>query len=167
MYYAVIQQFRKTLNNLDNLLEKAKLHAEARKFDPNAFLEMRLAPDMLNFTKQIQIATDSAKFAAAGLAAKEAPRYEDNEKTFADLRERIRKTAAYLESFHETDFNRVPERVKLTYPQGKAMAPQDFLASRAVPNFFFHITTAYALLRNAGVDIGKTDYLGDLKMFDA
>lgn len=169
MYHAFVMQFAKTLKNLDAICDKATRHAEAKKFDVNNFLNLRLTPDMFTFTRQIQIACDVAKAAAAGLAGKDAPRFEDNETTMNDLRERIRKTHAYLESFRPEDFAKTNSKstIKVAYPAGKAMLADDALVTRAVPNFFFHVSMAYALLRAGGVDVGKVDYLGDLKMFDA
>jgi uncharacterized protein len=168
MYFAVIQQFQRTLSALDAILGKAVLHAEAKKFDPDNFCTARLAPDMLPFTRQIQIACDSAKRAAAGLIGKEAPAHEDHEQTMAQLRERIQKCLAYLATFKVQDFAAVTAKteIKLLNPPGKAMHAEDALFGRSVPNFFFHVTVAYALLRAGGVDIGKGDFLGELPMFD-
>jgi hypothetical protein len=169
MYFQMIQQFQRTLKNLDTILGKAQQHAEARKFDVNNFLTTRLAPDMLTFTRQVQIVSDVAKGTAAALAGKEPPKYADDETSFEQLRERVRKTASYLEGFREGDFGKLTDKtiVKISYPQGKAMYAPEMLLSRAVPNFFFHVGMAYALLRNGGVDIGKNDYLGQLPMLDA
>jgi hypothetical protein len=169
MYFAIIQQFQRTLRALDAILEKATLYAEAKKFSPDNFCTARLAPDMLPFTRQIQIACDSAKRAAAGLLGKEAPAHEDTEQTMAQLRERIHKCLDYLGTFEAKDFAKVTARteVKLANPPGKAMRADDALLSRSTPNFFFHVMVAYALLRAGGVDIGKLDFLGDLPpMFD-
>jgi hypothetical protein len=143
-------------------------HAEAKKFDVNNFVTARRAPDMLPFTKQIQIACDMTKGAAAGLLGKDSPKFEDNEKTMPELRERIRKTLNYLETLRESDYKAVGPStvVKLVYPQGKAMKADDFLLARAIPNVYFHVTTAYALLRAGGVELGKMDFLGNLPMFD-
>jgi hypothetical protein len=170
MYFAVIQQFQRTLRALDAVLGKAVLHAEARKFSPDNFCAARLAPDMLPFTRQIQIACDGAKRAAALLCGREAPVHEDNEQTMAQLRERIQKCLAYLATFRVEDFAAVTAKteVKLLNPPGKAMYAEDALLARAIPNFFFHVMVAYSLLRAGGVDIGKMDYLGDVPAaFDA
>jgi len=169
MYFAVIQQFQRTLVALDAILGKAILHAETKKFSPDNFCTARLAPDMLPFTRQIQIACDSAKRATAGLTGKEAPVHEDTEQTMAQLRERIQKCLAYLATFRSEDFAKVSAKteVKLPNPPGKAMHADDALLARSVPNFFFHVMVAYALLRAGGVEIGKLDFLGDLPpMFD-
>jgi len=169
MYYAVVQQFIRTLRNLDAILVKATKYAETRKFDPNVFCTMRLAPDMLPFTRQVQIACDTAKRTAAGLSGKEAPVHEDNEKTLDELRARIASCVAYLETFKPEDFAHVTDKtvVKVPNPPGKALYAPDALLGRSVPNFFFHVTTAYALLRAGGVEIGKLDFLGPLPLFDA
>lgn len=169
MYFATLQQFAKTLKNLETIIGKAIKSAETRGFDPNNFCTSRLSPDMFPFTRQVQIACDVAKYAAASLAGKDAPKHEDNEKTLTELQARIRKVLGYLETFTVDDFKQVNSRtvVRMAFPQGKAMHAEEFLLSRAVPNFFFHLTTAYALLRAGGVDIGKGDYLGSLNMFDA
>jgi uncharacterized protein len=168
MYFAVIQQFQRTLTALDAILGKAIRHAEMKQFSPDNFCTARLAPDMLPFTRQIQIACDSAKRAAAMLAGKEAPAHEDTEQTMAQLRERIQKCQAFLATLHAEDFAAVDAKkvIKLPNPPGKAMFAGDALLARAVPNFFFHVMITYAILRAGGVDIGKTDFLGDLPMFD-
>lgn len=168
MYFPMIKQFQRTLTALDAILGKAVAHAEARKFSPDNFCTSRLAPDMLPFSRQIQIACDSAKRAGALLSGKEAPAHEDNETTMAQLRERIQKCLAFLGTLREEDFAKVTAKtvVPLPNPPGKAMHAEDALLARAVPNFFFHVTTAYAILRAGGVEIGKLDFLGDLPMFD-
>jgi hypothetical protein len=169
MYFSIIQQFQRTLRALDAMLGKAMLYADAKKFSPDNFCTARLSPDMLPFTRQIQIACDSAKRIAAGLLGKEAPAHEDTEQTMAQLRERIQKCLNYLATFQAKDFAKVTAQteVKLANPAGKAMHAEDALLSRSMPNFFFHVMIAYALLRAGGVDIGKQDYLGDLPpMFD-
>jgi hypothetical protein len=169
MYYLVIRQFMRSLKNLDAILEKAQRHAETKKFDVNNFLTARLSPDMLPFTRQVQTACDIAKSAAAGLAGKEAPRHEDTEKTVEELRARVGKCLAYLEGFTAADFERTAADalVKIARPAGKAMRAQDYVLGRALPNFYFHLTTAYNLLRQGGVELGKSDYLGPLEVVDA
>jgi uncharacterized protein len=169
MYFAVIQQYQRTLRALDAILSKAVLYAEAKKFSADNFCTARLAPDMLPFARQVQIACDSAKRSAAGLTGKEGPVHEDTEQTMAELRQRIQKCLAYLGSFKAEDFAKVTAKtpVKLANPPGKAMHAEDALYSRSVPNFYFHVTVAYALLRAGGVDVGKQDFLGELPpMFD-
>lgn len=169
MYHLAIRQFAHTLESLDNLLGKAVAHAQAKKFDVNNFCTARVAPDMLPFTVQVRIATDMAKAAAANLSGKEAPKFEDNETTIEELRARVRRCIGYLNEFSEKDFEKVTAKtlIKLAYPQGKTMLANDYLLGRQIPNFFFHVTTAYNLLRQGGVEIGKMDYLGNLPMQDA
>jgi hypothetical protein len=169
MYYLAIRQFARTLKNLDAVLAKAQQHAEARKFDVNNFYSARLAPDMLPFVSQIRAACDNAKFAAANLAGKEVPRHEDNERTFEELRGRIAKCVAYLDTLTAQDYERTTAdtKIKVGYPAGKALRANEYLFARQIPNFYFHVTTAYALLRQGGVDLGKTDFLGSLDHLDA
>jgi hypothetical protein len=169
MYYLAVQQFSRTLKNLDAILEKAQKHAEARKFEVNNFLTARLAPDMLPFLVQIRIACDHAKNCSALLARKEPPKHEDNEATFADLRARIAKCRDYLDTFTAKDFEGTTgdTLVRLPYPSGKMLRADEYLWARQLPNFFFHVSTAYALLRAGGVEIGKSDLLGPLGFVDA
>lgn len=169
MYYLAVRQFARSLKNLDALLEKAQQSAKTRNFDVNNFISARLYPDMLPFAAQIRIACDTAKFAAAGLAGKENPKHEDNETTVEDLRGRIAKCVSFLDSFRAEDFSRTtPETVcKLARPEGKGLKAEEFLFGRQLPNFYFHVVTAYDILRQGGVTIGKTDYLGSLNLVDA
>jgi hypothetical protein len=168
MYYLAIRQFARTLRNLDAVLEKAQRHAQARNFDVNNFCTARLAPDMLPFISQIRAACDNAKAAAAGLSGKEAPRHEDSEKTFEELRGRIAKCLGYLDTFTAKDFEgTTPQKlVRVGYPQGRALQADEYLFARQIPNFYFHVTTAYDLLRHGGVELGKSDYLGPLDLRD-
>jgi uncharacterized protein len=169
MYFAVVQQFIRTLNALDHLLGKAVAHADAKKFNVDNFMTARIAPDMLPFPFQVRVACDTAKRATAMLTGKEAPVHEDSEKTVAELRERIQKCLGFLKSFKDGDFKSVDPKAtfKLQNPAGKAMHIDDALITRSVPNFYFHVSMAYALLRAGGVDVGKYDFFGDLPMFDA
>jgi hypothetical protein len=167
MYYLVIRQFARTLKNLDAILEKAQRHAEAKKFDVNNFLTARLAPDMLPFLVQVRIACDHAKTTASNLAGKEPPVHEDNEKTFEELRGRIAKCISYLDTFTEKDFEKTNAQMKIKLPrQGKSLYADEYLLGRQMPNFFFHVTTAYDLLREGGVEIGKSDYIGHLNVLE-
>jgi hypothetical protein len=168
MYYLGPRQFVRTLKNLDAILSKAEAYAGARGFDVNNFVGARLAPDMLPFVTQIRIACDAAKAAAAGLSGKEAPRYEDNEKTFEELHARIKKTIAFIDGLTEADFAKTtPETaIRVPGPSGKRLYANDYLLARQLPNFYFHVTTAYALLRHGGVDVGKADFLGELPLLD-
>ncbi len=169
MYYLVIRQFARTLKNLDACLAKAQKYAENRGFDVNNMIQARLAPDMLPFVAQVRIACDNAKMAGANLSGKAAPKHEDTETTFEELRARIGKALAFIDSLTEADFAKVsPEQpIKLQYPPNKALRANDYLVGRQIPNFYFHIATAYDILRANGVDIGKGDYLGELPLIDA
>lgn len=167
-YYLTVRQFIRTLKNLDVILEKATRQAEARKFDVNNFCAARLAPDMLPFVSQVRIACDQAKAAAANLSGKEAPKHEDTETTFVELRGRIAKCLAFLDTFTAADFERAKPDTMVRLPNrpGKAIAAEEYLYARQIPNFFFHVTTAYDLLRHGGVEVGKADYLGTLGFVD-
>jgi hypothetical protein len=168
MYYLAIRQFVKSLKSLDNILDKATKHAQAKNFDVNNFFGVRLAPDMLPFAAQIRIACDAAKTTAAALAGKEPPRHEDNEKTFEELRARVAKCVAYLETFTAADFEKTDPKklINVPSPKGKALYAEEYLVGRQLPNFFFHVTTAYNILRQGGVGLGKTDYLGAFNLMD-
>jgi len=168
MYYLAVRQMIRTLKNLDAILGKAESYATSRGFDVNNFIGARLAPDMLPFVVQVRIACDSAKSTAANLSGKQAPRHEDTEKTFEELHARIAKTIAFIDGLSDSDFSKTtPETlVKVPNPAGKLLRANDYLFGRQIPNFFFHVTTTYTILRNGGVPIGKTDYLGDLPLFD-
>lgn len=150
------------LSNLSHILDKGLAHAEARKFDPSVLTQYRLAPDMLPFTRQIQIACDAVKNGLARLSGMEAPKFEDNEATFADLKARIAKTLAFVDSVPANLLDGTEEK-EVTFPVGRentrTMKGEDYLKHWMLPNMFFHITTAYAILRHNGVEIGKTDYL--------
>jgi uncharacterized protein len=167
-YYLVIRQMARTLKNLDAILDKAMKQAEARKYDVNNFCQARLFPDMLPFVAQIRIACDHAKSTAANLAGKEPPRHEDNETTVADLRGRIAKCLAYLDTLTASDFEKTkPDTlIKLPNRPGKAIPAEEYLLARQLPNFFFHATTAYDLLRHGGIEIGKSDFLGPIGFID-
>jgi len=166
--YDIIQlQFTQNLNALKHCLLKAQGHAEANKFDAQCFLDTKLAPDMFPFKKQIQMISDNAKGAVSRLSGKEAPVFEDNEKSFAELVTRLDKTIEYVSSFKAEDFKNFDSQ-KAVFPwyPGKYLNGHDYLVSFAIPNFYFHLTTAYNLLRNSGVQIGKRDFLGDLAWKD-
>jgi hypothetical protein len=162
MYTASVPVFTKTLGNMLRWLDKAKAHAEARKFDPAVYLTLRLYPDMLPLPSQIRIAADSAKGCAARLAGKDAPVFEDNETTLDELCERIRKTLAYLETVSPKDIDGSEQR-DIVIPRGnrepRRFKGEYYLKHFAMPNFFFHATTLYALLRHNGVELGKADFL--------
>ena len=159
---ATLPTFVHTLRNLSHCLDKAEANALARKFDVDVLVAARLAPDMLPFAAQIRIACDAAKNGTARLAGIEAPKFADDETTMAQLKERIAKTVAWLSSV-PADALDGREAVDITFPVGReatrTMAGEAYLKHWALPNFFFHVTTAYALLRHNGVDLGKADYL--------
>jgi uncharacterized protein len=150
------------LGNLSHILDKGQAHAQARGFDAAVLLQYRMAPDMLPFTRQIQIACDAAKNGVARLSGAEAPRFEDNEASFADLKARINKTLDFLASVPAASLDGTEEK-EITFPIGKdktrTMPGEAYLKHVMLPNMFFHITMAYAILRHNGVELGKTDFL--------
>lgn len=158
----VVGQFIRSLEALKENMLKATEYAKERKFDENLFLQTRLIADMLPFVKQVQIATDNAKGAAARLSGKTAPVFADDEKTMTELLARIDKTITFLSEFKNYDFSGF-ETKEITFPwyPNKVMNGYDYFTTHAIPNFFFHVTTAYALLRSNGVQIGKANYLGN------
>lgn len=162
MYSASIPVFRQILNSLLEILDKAEQHVEAKKIDPNALLQYRLFPDMLPFARQIQIAADFAKGAGARLAGRDVPSYEDTEKTFADLKLRIKKTLAFIDSIPQEDIEDSASRAITTGSGEKTrhFIGQNYLLHYALPHFFFHATTAYDILRHNGLEIGKKDFIG-------
>jgi len=163
LYDVTVPQFTKMLHNLSKILDKAQAHAEAKKFDVEVLLNSRLAPDQFNFIRQIQIACDTAKLGAARLAGKEAPVHEDKEKTLPELKARIESVMGYLGTFSAKDFQGAEER-RITQPrwEGKSLSGKEFAIQHALPNIYFHITTAYSILRHNGVEVGKKDYLGEM-----
>ena len=161
--YDAIPQMKKMLLNLDKWIEKGVDHAKKKAFDPNVLVTTRLAPDMYPLVKQVQSACDAAKFAAARLAGKEAPKHEDNEQTIEELHARIKTCVAYLDTFTRADFKDSESRqILLPFLEGRALTGTQFLFEMAQPNFYFHITSAYAILRHNGVELGKRDYIGGL-----
>jgi hypothetical protein len=162
MYEASIPTFLQTLRSLRAILEKGAAYAEARKFDPNVLAASRLYPDMLPLTRQVQIASDAAKGAAARLANVDPPKFEDTETTLSDLVARVDKTIDYLQSFKPEQLEGSAGRtITVNTPRQAFSFPGlVFLRHWAIPNFFFHVTTAYNILRHNGVEIGKSDYLG-------
>src|ERR1700739_4413358 len=163
MYYQVISQCTQSLKNLETCLDKAEQHAAAKKFDVSVLMTSRLAPDMQPLIYQVQSACDYVKAAAAWLSGQTAPKHEDNEQTIDELRARIRKTVAFAESVNEAQYAGAGERkVKFSWAPGKVIGGKDYLLQMTIPNTFFHIAMAYAVLRNGGVDIGKMDFLGPI-----
>lgn len=169
IYQIVVRQFSKMLGNLLLILDKAAVHAEAKKFDMDVLLQARLAPDQFNLIRQAQVACDTAKLGAARLADKEknAPSHPDTEQTLAEVKARIQSVIDYLGTFSEADFAGAEER-RITQPRwnGKSLSGEEFLLQHAIPNLYFHVTTVYAILRHNGVDVGKKDYLGELPFRD-
>lgn len=163
MYYDLLQQMKKTLGQFDSWFEAAAKHAQSRNFDPNVFVGLRLAPDQFAFARQVQIACDTAKLAASRLTAKEAPVQADTEQTLEELRARVASVIAYLDGLKESDFESAATRV-ITQPrwEGKTMTGAHYFLQHALPNFYFHASHAYAILRHNGVSVGKRDYLGPL-----
>jgi hypothetical protein len=162
MYNASIPAFIKMLNNLNAILDKASIWAQAKKIDEKYLMASRIAPDMLPFTKQIQIATDIVKGCAARLAGIDPPKYEDNESSFAELKARISKTIAFLETFTAQQIDNSEDKsIELKFgPNSFMFKGLDYLLTFANPNLYFHVTTAYAILRHNGLEIGKKDFLG-------
>lgn len=164
MYQASVPVFLRNLKNLSAILDKGLANAEARKIDPTVFVNARLAPDMHALARQIQIATDTAKGCGARLAGIEVPSYEDTETTFPELQARIAKTMAFLQGLTAAQIDGSEDRaITLKMRAGDVnFTGQNYLLNFALPNFFFHYTTAYAILRHNGVDVGKMDYIGGM-----
>jgi hypothetical protein len=161
MYQASVPVFNKMLGNLDHLFDKAVADAAARKYDPAVLLQSRLAPDMFAFTRQVQIACDHAKGAPARLAGVEVPKFDDNETSFEQLKARVQKTRDFIAGLKPEQIDGSEERVITVKagPREFTFKGQDYLLTYAMPNFYFHYTTAYALLRHNGVAVGKTDFV--------
>ena len=164
MYQASIPAFVQMLNSLSAILDKAEAHAANRKIEPEVLLNYRLTPDMLPFVRQIQIAADLAKGAAARLAGVEVPKHDDTEKTFADLKARLAKTLAFVQSFKPSDIDGSEDReIRLTLGEHTmSFKGQPYLVHFVMPNFHFHCTTAYDILRHCGVELGKRDFIGTI-----
>jgi len=162
MYETSVGTFVRTLNNLIAILEKGAAHAEAKKIDPSVLVNSRLFPDMLPLTKQVQIATDSAKGGAARLAGVEVPKYEDTETTFPELVARVRKTITFLDGLTPKQFEGSEDRPVTIQVRNEptTFKGMPYLLHTALPNFYFHVVTAYDILRSSGVEGGKHDYLG-------
>ena len=161
MYQASVPAFVHALTALDKIIDKAIAHCAAKKIDPQALLQARLYPDMFPFVRQVFVATDFGKSTPARLAGVEAPKYPDEEKTFEELKARIAKTIAYANGFKPAQIDGSEER-DITIPVGantRSFKGQAYLVGFALPNFYFHLTTAYAILRHNGVEVGKRDFL--------
>jgi len=163
VFDATIPVLTKFLTNIERWIDKAAAHADARKFDAEKFMTARLAVDQYDFIGQIQAACDQAKYTAAKLSGKAPPSHPDEEKTLAEVRARLKTVIEYLGTFKPEDFAGAEDRdVTYAWMQGKSIRGLDYLNQMALPNFYFHVTTAYAILRKAGVDLGKQDFLGGL-----
>jgi hypothetical protein len=163
IYSASVPVFKQMLGGLQDVLRKAEAHATEKKINPDAFLQARLFPDMFALTQQVQVATDFAKSVPARLAGVEVPSFEDNEKTFADLQARITKVLDFINGLDEKLFADAASReivLRPGTPKEKRLSGQAYLLNYGLPQFFFHVTTAYGLLRQGGVEIGKKDFMG-------
>jgi hypothetical protein len=165
LYQFSVPIFIKQLGGLKNVLMKAEAFAKEKGISEEEFLKQALAPDMFPLLKQVQVACDHAKGATARLSGLEVPKFEDNEKTFAELYARIDKTIAFVKTAPQGMFAGAGEReVALAYWKGRHMSGLGYLRESALPNFFFHVTTAYDIVRHAGVAIGKSDYINGLSL---
>ncbi len=163
MYAEIFSQMKKQLSQLEKWLSSAEEFAKTKAFDPGIIPELRLAPDQFSFAQQVRTACDTVKLAASRLTGKAAETHADTETTLEELRARVRSVIAYLDGFSAKDFEGAAAKV-ITQPrwEGKWMTGADYFVEHAVPNFYFHLTTAYAILRHNGMKIGKRDYLGAL-----
>jgi uncharacterized protein len=165
--FETISEMKKLLGQLSKWLDAAASHAQSKSFDPNLYLGLRLAPDQFAFARQVQTACDTLKLSVSRLSGKDAPSHPDTEQTLDELRERVKSTLAYVDGFTAKDFEGAGKRV-ITQPrwEGKVMSGGDYFVEHALPNFFFHVTHAYAILRHNGVGLGKRDFLGQLSLRD-
>lgn len=167
MYTITVPIFVKMLNNLQAILKEGETYAETNGVDPAKLLLARLAPDMFDLVKQVQIASDNAKGISARLAGMEPPKMEDAEKSFADLSVRIEKTIAFLQTLKPEQFEGSElKKIPFPYVEGKYLLGSEAVFASYLPNFFFHVTTAYNILRNQGVPLGKAVYIGSLPLKD-
>lgn len=163
MIFETVQQIHDLLDKLSANLDKGMAFAESKKFDFDVLLNARLAPDMYPLIKQVQIISDNAKFIPARLSGQTAPVFEDRETTLDELKDRLKKTQDYLKTFKAEDFEGAKERhVTLSFVPDMYLSGQDYFIQFALPNFYFHLTCAYAILRHNGVDIGKRDFVANL-----
>jgi len=165
--YTTITQMKKMLGNLDQWLEAGISHAKGKSIEPDVLLNCRLIADMFPLVRQVQSACDVAKFAAAYLAGREAPKHPDTEQTMLEVRARIQTCIEYLDTLSAADFEASDSRwISLKFMPEKEIVGSDYLVELAIPNFYFHMTTAYDILRHNGVDVGKQNYIGSLNWRD-
>ncbi len=165
MHYETLRQMKKQLGQLETWLTTATDFAKSKAFDPNLFMTLRLAPDQFPFMKQVQGACDTAKIAASRLTGKDAPAHPDTEQTIEELRARVRAVIGYLDTFAPEDFaGSLTKVISTPRWEGKTMTGADYFLEHALPNFYFHLSHAYAILRHNGVTLGKKDFLGPLSM---
>lgn len=167
IYFEIIQQMARGLQTLQTVMAKAEEHAARENFETDVYLALRLYPNMLPLSAQFRIACDITKFAAAGLTGMTPPVHDDSEKTWADFKKRIQSAIDYLSTFQEAEFDQAADK-KITsrFFNGKHMSGHDYLIRRQFPNFYFHVTTAYDILRHNGVPVGKNDFLGQMPFVD-
>jgi uncharacterized protein len=163
MVYDIVLEMKKLLGQVPAWLDKATAHASAKKYDVNTLLQARLAPDQFPLVRQLQAACDQAKYAVARTTNKEVPSHPDTEQTVDEIKARVASVIAFLDTFKAGDFEAIASNT-FSSPrwEGKSMTAPNYFVQHAMPNFFFHLTTAYAILRHNGVDVGKRDFLGQL-----
>lgn len=167
-YFSTVSQMNKMLGNVEVWLDEAVAFAKSKNdFEPGTLLTMRLSPDQYPLLRQIQAACDAAKFCAARTSGKDAPKHPDDEKTLEEIRARLRSVREYLSGFAEKDFEGADARiVPLGFMPGKGLTAADYVTEMAAPNFYFHVGTAYSILRHAGVNLGKRHFIGSLNLRD-
>ena len=167
LYEMTVPQLSKMLGNLDRWLQKAEALAQAKQIDADRWVHARLAIDQFTLAQQVQAASDTAKLTVARITGREAPKHADDESTMAELRARIGSVREYLATFSAADFEGASDRlVGLPFLPGKGAVAPEYLSSWGLPNFYFHVTTAYAILRHYGVELGKRDYIGGIELRD-
>ncbi|NPC58502.1 DUF1993 domain-containing protein [Caenimonas soli] len=167
MYHQAIAQISQALKNMERWLDKAQAHAQAQDLDVGVLMHAQLAPDMRDFIYQVQSACDYTKAGAAWLSGQKPPRHEDTEQTLEDVRSRIRKTVAFAESVQPAQYaDATWQQVSLSWAPGKVLVGPDYLLQIVLPNVYFHVSMAYAILRHKGVNVGKMDFLGPVNFVD-
>jgi len=165
LFQMAVTQPQKMLKNLSAWLDKSIAYAETKSFDPEVLLELRLAPDQHPLLRQFQMASDTAKFLAARLSGKEAPSHPDDETNLEEIKARLNSVIEYLDTFKASDFEGAAERIiPLPFLPGQGATGADYITEFAIPNFFFHVTTAYSIMRHNGVELGKRDYIGSVNL---